>query len=63
MKLVRDVERSLRWMQPFSETRTGDLLRQFCEHSRKLETLSRGMVRQMIRPDDMGKVSCESVED
>jgi hypothetical protein len=50
-------------MQPSSETRAGDLLRELCEQTRGLETLSRGMVRKMLCPGKMGQVSCESVED
>jgi hypothetical protein len=34
-----------------------------CEESRSVETLSRGVVRQMLRPDEMGQVSGESAEE
>jgi hypothetical protein len=50
-KLMGDVERSLRGMQSFSETRAVSILRELCEQTRRVETLSSSVVRQVLRPD------------
>jgi hypothetical protein len=62
-KLVGDVERSLRGMQSFSETWAGNILREICEQTRRVETLSSSMVRQVLRTDEMGQVPGEGIED
>jgi hypothetical protein len=62
-KLVRDVERILRGMQPFSETRAGSILRELCDQTRQVETLSSSVMRQVLRHDEMGQLPGEGVED
>jgi hypothetical protein len=62
-KIMGDVERSLRGMQPFSETRAGSILRELCEQTRRVEILSSGIVRKVLRPDEMGQVPGEVIED
>jgi hypothetical protein len=59
---VGDVERILRGMQLFSETRAGSILRELFEQTRRVETLSSSMVRQVLRPDEMGQVPGEGIE-
>jgi hypothetical protein len=55
-KLVGDVERNLRGMQSFSETRAGSILREICEQTRRVETLSSSMVRQVLHTNEIGKL-------
>jgi hypothetical protein len=62
-KLVGDVERSLRGMQSFSETRARSILRELCEQTRRVETLSSSMVRQVLRPEETAQVTVEGIED
>jgi hypothetical protein len=50
-------------MQSFSETRAGSILRKLCEQTRGVETLSISMVRQVLRPDEMGQIPGEGIED
>jgi hypothetical protein len=62
-KLMGDVERSLRGMQLFSETRTGSILCELCEQMRRVETLSSSMVRQVLRADEVGQVPSGGIQD
>jgi hypothetical protein len=62
-KLTGDVKRSLRRVQPFSETRARSILRELCEQTRRVETLSSSMVRQVLRANEMGQVPGEGIED
>jgi hypothetical protein len=50
-------------MQSFSETRAGSILRELCEQTRRVETFSSSMARQVLRPDEMGQVTGEGIED
>jgi hypothetical protein len=62
-KLMGDVERSLRGMHSFSETRAGSVLCGICKQTRRVKTLSSSIVRQALRPEEMGQVPCEGIED
>jgi hypothetical protein len=46
-------------VQQFHPDGSGDLLRKFLITTRKLETMPRSMVCQMLRPDEMGQISGE----
>jgi hypothetical protein len=52
---VGNLERSLRPVQRFHPNGSRDLLRQFLITTRKLETMPRSMVCEMLRTDDMGQ--------
>jgi hypothetical protein len=62
-KLVGDMDRSLRGMQSFNTSRTGSLLRKFLEQARALESMPSGMVRHLLRADEVGQISCEDLGD
>jgi hypothetical protein len=62
-KLIGDMERSLRGMQSFTSSRTGSLLRKFLEQARALESMPSGMVRHLLRADEVGQLSCEDLGD
>jgi hypothetical protein len=62
-KVVGDMERSLRGMQSFNTSRTGSLLRKFLEQAGVLESMPIGMVRHLLRADEVGQVSCEGIGD
>jgi hypothetical protein len=62
-KLVGEMERSLRGMQSFNTSRTGSLLRKFLEQARVLESMPSGMVRHLLRADEVGQISCEDLGD
>jgi hypothetical protein len=62
-KLVGDIERSLRGMQSFNTSRTGNLWRKILEQERALESMPSGMVRHLLHADEVGQVSCEDLGD
>jgi hypothetical protein len=53
---VGELERGLRPMQQFDPHGSRDLLRKFLLTTRKLESMPRGLVCELLRPDDMGQV-------
>jgi hypothetical protein len=56
-KHVGELERCLRPVQRFRQNGTRNLLRKFLIATRKLETMPRSMVCEVLCPDDMGQVS------
>jgi hypothetical protein len=60
---VGDMERSLRGVQSFNTAQTGSLLRKFIEQTRALESMPVGVMRHMLRADEVGQVSCEDLGD
>jgi hypothetical protein len=62
-KIVGDMERSLRGVQSFNTAQTGSLLRKFIEQTRALESMPVGVMRHMLRADEVGQVSCEDLGD
>jgi hypothetical protein len=56
-KHVGELERRLRPVQQFHPNGSRDLLRKFLVSTRRLETLPRSLVCELLRPDDMGQVS------
>jgi hypothetical protein len=61
--LVGDMERSLRRMQSFNTSWMGSLLQKFLEQVRALESMPSGMVRHLLRANEVGQVSCEDLGD
>jgi hypothetical protein len=62
-KLVGDTERILRGMRSFNTSRMGSLLRKFLEQVRALESMPTGMVRHLLRANEVGQLSCEDLGD
>jgi hypothetical protein len=60
---VGDMERSLCGVQSFNTARVGSHLRKFLEQTRALESMPVGMVRQLLRADEVRQVSCEDLGD
>jgi hypothetical protein len=56
-----DMERSLHGMPLFNTSRTRSLLRKFLEQMRALESITVGIVRHLLRPNEIGKVSLEYI--
>jgi hypothetical protein len=54
-----DMERSLRGMASFNTARK----RKFLKHMRALESIPSGMVRHLLRLDEIGQVSREDIGD
>jgi hypothetical protein len=48
-------------MQSFNTSRMGSLLRKFLEQARALEFMPSGMVRHLLRADEVGQLSCEDL--
>jgi hypothetical protein len=60
-KLLVYMERSLRGVQSFNTAQTGSLLRKFLEQTRALKSMPVGMVRHLLRADEVIQVSCEDL--
>jgi hypothetical protein len=53
----------MRRVQSFNTARTGSLLRKFLEQTRALESMPVGMVRHLLRANELGQVPCEDLGD
>jgi hypothetical protein len=62
-KLVGDIDRSLRGIESFNTSRTRSLLKKFLEQVRGLESMPSGMVRHLLRTDEVRHLSCENLGD
>jgi hypothetical protein len=58
-----DMEKSLRGVQSLNTARMGSLLRKFLEQTRALESMPAGVVRHLLRADEVGQVPCEDLGD
>jgi hypothetical protein len=57
------MERRLRGVQSFNTARIGSLLRKFLEQTRALESMPVGMVRHLLRANEVGQGPYEDLGD